>query len=410
KYDLDLISNFSGYINSVANHTILPGGIIPSDQMNQVDNRIYFGGRVQQSWFNKIAGFEMENSLGLQVRTDLNHALLNNSNRGVVYRNVSNDRVAETSVGVYLQNQTYWLPKLRTIAGLRGDIFNFDVRAITVPQNSGNKTDSLISPKLSIVLGPWYATEFYLNAGEGYHSNDARGVTATINTNVIAGNNFAPQLGATGLVRARGAEVGFRTEAIHGLKSTLAVWYLHSGSELVFSGDTGTTEAAGASTRYGIEWANFYKPINWLTLDADFAFTHARYDKAQLNQASDPANQAFGFHIPNAVGRTISAGATINLPYNLFATLRLRHFGNVTVDTNNPVPPYSTTIVNLSTGYEVARKLKIQLDVLNLLDASRFDIAYYYGYQTSPAAKARDGLVFHPVEPRMFRASVIYQF
>ncbi|MDE2367190.1 MAG: Plug domain-containing protein, partial [Betaproteobacteria bacterium] len=102
KYDLDLTSNFSGYINSVANNTILPGGIIPSDQMNQVDNRIYFGGRVQQSWFNKIAGFEMENSLGLQVRTDLNHVLLNNSNRGVVYRNVSNDRVAQTSVGVYL--------------------------------------------------------------------------------------------------------------------------------------------------------------------------------------------------------------------------------------------------------------------------------------------------------------------
>jgi len=164
----------------------------------------------------------------------------------------------------------------------------------------------------------------------------------------VAGSNFAPQLGADGLVRAWGGEAGFRTQAIDGLKSTLAIWYLHSASELVFSGDTGTTETSGASTRYGIEWANFYKPANWLTLDADFSFTRARYDQPQLNQAIDPANQAFGFHIPNAVGRTISAGATVNLPYNFFATLRLRHFGNVTVDTNNPVAPYSTTIVNLS--------------------------------------------------------------
>lgn len=410
KYDIDLTSNFSGFINSVSTGTILPGGIIPSDQMNQAESRIYFGGKAQQSWFNKVAGFDMENSIGVQVRTDLNHVLLNHSNRGVVYQNVSNDRVSETSVGVYVQNETFWLPRLRTIAGLRGDIFNFDVHAITVPQNSGNKTASLANPKLSIILGPWHRTEFYLNGGGGYHSNDARGVTATISTNRIAGNNFPPQLQADGLVRAWGAEAGLRTEAIEGLKSTLAIWYLHSGSELVFSGDTGTTEASGASTRYGIEWANFYKPVKWLTLDADFSFTHARYDRPQLNQASDPANQAYGFHIPNAVGRTISAGATLNLPYNFFATLRLRHFGNVTVDTNNPVPPYSTSIVNFSTEYEIAKKLKIQLDVLNLLNAKNFDIAYYYGYQTSPAAKARDGLVFHPIEPRMFRASLMYQF
>jgi hypothetical protein len=410
KYDIDLTSNFSGFINSVSNNTVLPGGLIPSDQVNQTESRIYFGGRAEQSWFNKVAGFDMENSLGVQVRSDLNHVLLNNSNRGLVYRNVSNDRVAQTSVGLYLQNQTYWLPKLRTIAGLRGDIFNFDVHAIAVPENSGNKTASLASPKLSVVLGPWRHTEFYFNGGGGYHSNDARGVTATINTNQIAGNNFAPQLGADGLSRAWGAEAGLRTEAIDGLKSTLAFWYLHSASELVFSGDTGTTEASGASTRYGIEWANFYKPVRWLTLDADFALTHARYDRPQLNQASDPANRAYGFHIPNAVGRTISAGATVNLPYNFFATLRLRHFGNVTVDTNNPVAPYSTTIVNFSAGYEMVRKLKIQLDVLNLLNAKNFDIAYYYGYQTSPSVKPRDGLVFHPIEPRVFRISLMYQF
>jgi outer membrane receptor protein involved in Fe transport len=410
KYSLDLTSDFSGFINSVADNIVLPGGIIPSDQVNQTDSRIYFGGRAQQSWLSNIAGFDMENTLGIQVRNDFNRVLLSNSNRGVVYHNVSRDRVTETSMGLYLQNQTFWLPKLRTIVGLRGDIFNFNVHAYTVPQNSGNKTDGLVSPKLSVVLGPWHNSEIYFNVGEGYHSNDARGVTATVNTNQIGNNNFAPQLAANGLVRAKGAEVGFRTEAIEGLKSTLAIWYLHSASELVFSGDAGTTETSGASTRYGIEWANFYRPSKWLVLDADFSFTHARYDQAQLNQASDPANQAYGFHIPNAVGRTISAGATLNLPHNLFATLRLRHFGNVSVDTNNPVKPYSTTIVNLSTGYELARRFKIQLDVLNLLNAKNFDIAYYYGYQTSPSARARDGLVFHPIESRMYRVNLTYQF
>ncbi|MBL8499540.1 MAG: TonB-dependent receptor [Nitrosomonas sp.] len=410
KYDFDLFSNFSGFINSASQNIMLAGGVVPSDQVNQTESRIYFGGKIEQTLFNKVAGFDMQNTLGIQVRNDLNHVLLNNSNRGVVYNNVSNDQVTVTSIGLYLQNQTYWLPKLKTIAGLRGDIFNFGVHAFTIPQNSGNKTDALVSPKLSVILGPWYDSEIYLNFGEGYHSNDARGVNAIVaNANQIGNNNFAPQLGATGLVRAKGAEVGFRTEAIKGLKSTLAFWYLQSASELVFSGDTGTTETSGASTRYGIEWANFYKPFSWLTLDADFSFTRARYDQAQLNQASDPANQAYGFHIPNAVGRTINTGATLNLPHNIFATLRLRHFGNVTVDTNNPVAPYNTTIVNFSTGYEV-RKFKLQFDILNLFNARAYDIGYYYGYQTSPTSIAKDGIVFHPTEPRMFRASLVYQF
>jgi len=167
KYDIDLTSDFSGFINSVANNTVLSGGTIPSDQMNQRESRIYFGGRAEQTWFNKVAGFTMDNALGVQVRNDLNHVLLNNSNRGMVYRNVSNDRIAETSIGIYLQNRTYWLPKLRTIVGLRGDIFNFDVHALTVPQNSGNKTASLASPKLSVVLGPGMALSFILMLAEG---------------------------------------------------------------------------------------------------------------------------------------------------------------------------------------------------------------------------------------------------
>lgn len=399
KYDIDLTSNFSGY----ANNNLLPDGAPASDQINQTESRVYFGGKAQQSWFNKIGSFDMTNTMGVQVRNDFNHVFLNNSNRGTVYHNVSNDHVTVTSFGVYLQNQTQWLPKLKTIAGLRGDVFNFDVQSIAVPQNSGSKTDSIVSPKMSIVLGPWNNSEIYLNAGEGYHSNDARGVTATVNNN-------QPQIAAPGLVRAKGAEVGFRTEAIKGLNSTFALWYLHSDSELVFRGDSGTTEATGPSTRYGIEWANFYKPTKFLTLDGDFSLTHARYDNAELNQASDDTNQAYGFRVPNAIGRTLSAGATLNLPRNLFATIRLRHFGNVTVDTNNPVTPYSTTTVNLSTGYELIRKFKIQFDILNLLGSRNNDIAYYYGYQTSTAATPKDGLVFHPIEPRMLRASLMYQF
>jgi hypothetical protein len=61
-------------------------------------------------------------------------------------------------------------------------------------------------------------------------------------------------------VRAKGAEIGTRTELIPNLQSSLAFWYLTLGSELVFSGDTGTTEPSRPSQRVGIEWSNHYTP------------------------------------------------------------------------------------------------------------------------------------------------------
>ena len=48
------------------------------------------------------------------------------------------------------------------------------------PENSGNAQASMTSPKAGIVLGPWYKTEFYGNAGYGLHSNDIRGATITV--------------------------------------------------------------------------------------------------------------------------------------------------------------------------------------------------------------------------------------
>ena len=110
-------------------------------------------------------------------------------------------------------------------------------------------------PKLSLVFGPWNQTEFFVNAGQGFHSNDARGVTATVDP-----KTGAPVAAATPLVRATGAELGSRTEIIPNLQSSIAFWYLKLGSELVFVGDEGTTEPSRPSKRIGVEWSNHYTP------------------------------------------------------------------------------------------------------------------------------------------------------
>ena len=128
--------------------------------------------------------------------------------------------------------------------------------------NSGSASQFLPSPKASLIFGPWSNTEFYVQGGFGFHSNDARGAAQRIEP-ISPANPFpTPATPIRPLVPTKGAEVGVRTLAVPHLQSTLSLWYLYSASELQQSGDTGGTVASKSpSNRYGVEWANFYTPL-----------------------------------------------------------------------------------------------------------------------------------------------------
>jgi outer membrane receptor protein involved in Fe transport len=337
----------------------------------------------------------MEHTLGLQVRYDaiLDVGLHKTRKRRLV-RTVRDDQVNETSLGFYYQNATQWFPKFRTVAGLRGDIFFFDVDGNN-PANSGSRADSIVSPKLSLIFGPWASTEIYLNGGFSFHSNDARGTTITVDP-----QTGDPAARVDPLVRSKGAEIGVRSAFVPGLHTTLALWYLELDSELLFVGDAGITEPSRPSRRYGIEWTNYYRVLPWLVLEADFAFTHAEFSD------DDPA----GDHIPGAFETVINAGATAELPYNFFSSIRLRYFGARPLIEDDSVRSDPYTSVNLAVGYKYKQFLG-QLDVINLLDAKDHDIDYFYASRLrgEPAEGVED-IHFHPIEPRTIRFSLTYKF
>jgi hypothetical protein len=385
-YDLDLYSNFTGFLDDPVN----------GDQLNQHERRVVVGGDGEHTWFSKPWGFDMDHSVGFQVRHDhISSLTLNHTANRRFLGSVSVDDVDETSVSFYFKNQAHWLPWFRTVAGLRSDTFFFNVDDKLIPQDSGSQTSSLVSPKLSLIFGPWADTELFLNLGYGFHSNDARGVTRRYDPL----NPALPVQGAPGLAKQRGAEGGARAQHFPGLVSTLAVWYLHSDSELVFLGDAGTTKPTGQSERYGVEWTNYYKPTDWLTLDADFAFTSARYQDAP-RQEND---------IPSSVGQVIGAGAVALLPYDWFATARVRYFGQVPLNEAGTATAGDTTLVNLGIGYQY-RKLKLEVDVFNLFDSKANDIAYFYESRFPRNAAAQEGIMLHPVMPRQVRATLTLSF
>lgn len=384
-YHLNLFSNFTFFLNDPDN----------GDQFEQVDRRVVVGSHAAQTWDTTWLGSAMDHTLGLQVRHDAIPAVgLHKTRQRARLSTVRDDTVHETSVGMYYQNQTQWLPMVRTVAGLRGDVFVFDVNS-NVAINSGNRSAAIVSPKLGLVLGPWARTELYLNGGFGFHSNDARGTTIRIDP-----STGEPAQRVDPLVRTKGAEVGVRTTWIPGLNSTLAFWYLTLDSELLFVGDAGITEPSRASQRYGVEWTNFYKITSWLTLDFDLSYSRARFIE------SDPA----GHYVPGAVELVIATGATVELPNGLFGSLRARHFGPRPLIEDNSVRSDATTLVTLQAGYRYKNWLA-QLDVLNLFNSKDHDIDYFYPSRLpgEPAAGV-DDLHFHPVEPRTVRFSLAYKF
>jgi outer membrane receptor protein involved in Fe transport len=308
---------------------------------------------------------------------------------------VREDEVEQASGSLYFQSSIQWTPRLRTIAGVRGDLYHFDV-ASDDRANSGGRTASLASPKLSVVMGPFASTEVYANWGWGFHSNDARGAVQTRDPRT--GDSVSR---VDPIVRAKGAEVGVRMVAARRFHATLALWGLDLASELLFVGDAGTTEASRPSRRLGFEWSSAYAPTSWLTLDADFAYSHARF------RDTDPA----GDRIPGAVEGVVSAGVTAEGSGPVSGSLRLRYFGPRPLVEDNRVRSRASTTLNARASYRITPRYRLSLDIFNLTNAEVSDIDYFYASRLpGEPAEGIEDIHTHPLEPFTVRASLSVSF
>jgi hypothetical protein len=382
---LDLFSNFTYFLDDPVN----------GDQFSQPDRRVTTGFNLSHIWQTPWFGRESESKVGLQLLNDNIHNGLTKTRQRVLLGVVRQDHVVESSAGLYFENTTRWNDKFRTIAGLREDAYRFDVESDT-PANSGRTRASQASPKLNFIFGPWNTTELYANAGRGFHSNDARGTTITVDPKT--GQAVSP---VTPLVKSTGLELGMRTSLIPNLQSALSLYRLDFDSELTFAGDAGTTEAGRPSRRVGFELNNFYKLKDWLSLDADVAFARARY------RDNDPAGQ----RIPGAVEGVASVALALDNLGPWFGAVQWRYFGPRPLIEDNSVRSHNTTTLNARIGYKISRTMKVELEGFNL--ANRHDSAIDYYYQSRLPGEPADGandVHFHPVESRSFRFNLALNF
>ncbi|MCB1096934.1 MAG: TonB-dependent receptor plug domain-containing protein [Verrucomicrobiae bacterium] len=383
-YDLDLFSNFTYFLNDPIN----------GDQFEQKESRIFAGANLWRRWDYDLAGLPSNTTLGFQTQHDWIDGIgLHLTKARKRLSTVRQDDVYQGSFSLYADHETQVTPWMRTGTGLRGDLVAFDVDGD--PTNSGDDTSGILSPKAHLIFGPWAETEFYINGGLGFHSNDARGVT--ISTDPLTGESVSP---VDPLVRTEGLEMGLRTQAIPDLTATISLWGLRSDSEFVYVGDAGTTEAGPGSERYGIELASYWRPTDWLSLDAEYAWSHARF-------LDVPSGEDY---IPNSIEHMVSAGITAGNEEGIYASLRARYFSPRPLEESGTIKGDSSLQLNARVGYRRG-PWEFAVDCLNLLDRDDNDIEYFYESRLPGEDIAGIGDThIHPAEPRQVRVSATYRW
>ncbi len=409
RYQLDLYSDFTYFLdnselrtdpndpNSPLRTDKNRDGKPDGDQFNQFDQRNVYGGNLAYKVPATFLGYTFNNELGVQTRYDdiLNVSLYR------TYRRQRLDTTSESSVqewnsAAYAQTAVKLTRWLRAEAGLRFDNLSFDVQN-NVAENSGSGAAKLINPKGALIFGPWANTEFFINAGQGYHSNDVRGATEHVDP--ASGD---PRQPVTPLVSARGLDLGLRSALIPKLQFAASVFRLTSNSELVYNGDAGDTSPNRASIRYGGELAVYYRPVKHLVIDSDIAYTQARYQDH---------DSVIGDHVPQAVQGVAALGATYTSPQGWDASLRMRYFGKRPLIENASVYSGATKVVNIGAGYQLTPQLKVAGQINNLFGSKDHDVDYFYTSRLKgePVDGVND-IHFHPIEPINGRVTLTYRY
>jgi hypothetical protein len=438
-YDLDLFSDFTYYLYDPNK----------GDQFEQQDRRWVAGLDARHTIFSQWLGRKVETTFGLQLRNDWVHnGLYRTEDRvrtdkadviagidpstgqpAILPADTDLNKFTDTLGSFYVENKIQWASKFRSVMALRGDDDKGVVTSFSDPRNSGSVNKFLPSPKASLTFGPWANTEFYVQGGASFHSNDVRGATQNyepVSPDFPYSNTSCAKIPL--LIQTKGAEVGVRTLAVPHLQSTLSLWYLHSNSELEQDGDTGGTVASEqSSNRYGVEWANYYTPREHLAFDFDMA------DSRALFTALDPADATYmtasgklceansvcsglgpigggnylqgpgGKYVPEAVGWVIASGVTLHDYKGFSGSVRLRYFGPRYLTSDGLYQSKLTALLNLGVSYKINGIWSVSGEVLNLLNRRDSDIDYAYVSRVTPTASPAFTDVYHPVEPIQVR-------
>jgi outer membrane receptor protein involved in Fe transport len=417
---------------------------VHGDQEDQFETREVAGGAADYTLPVSLGTFPTELRFGVQARNDVLHVgrLPSEGQQPLPAKETvddppsfsDDDDIYLLALAAYAQATTHWTPWLRTVLALRDDFqYGADHDNLAALHetagytNGGTKSQSLPQPKGSVIYTATPGLEFYLSAGEGFHSADLRGVN----------QDRSVDLGLPGtplLARQYGEEVGLRGAAAQDVTFTVALYNLWQQSETIIDPDVGQDVAGPPSDRYGVEVNLTWQLRKWLELYVSYSANHARF-----THPFDDGTGHLGEFITDAPKAAGSAALYVQTLGDWSGGLTFRYLGDYPLSSGPCVnsaavhdfPGVATSCnnaptlpgqvngkgygqLNLEVTYKVLRGWSATLGIYNLLNEHAAAAEFWYVDRLqNEITRYPDGVADvheHPLEPLMVRFSITRSF
>ncbi len=378
KYDFNLISNFTFFLNDPIN----------GDQITQRESRKIYGYRGSYSIDRNLGNKSIRSELGAGFRyDDVNDIhLYHTRSRKEFINDVARGSLDETNMFAHINETLLVSDKLSLNAAVRLDHFTFNyVDELTPDYERQSVSKSIVCPKFNISYNASSNVNLFLKSGIGFHSNDTRVVVA--------------QSGKDILPKAYGIDVGANVKITDNLLVSTAVWMLNLDQEFVYVGDEGIVEPSGETQRKGIDLSIRYQALSWLYIDSDVNVTNPKAKGAPRGED----------YIPLAPTFTSIGGLTAKFKNGMHASLRYRYLGDRAANENNSVVADGYLLIDAVVKY-TSKSFELSLSAENLLNEdwneAQFDTESRLEGESTPVSEIH----FTPGTPLFLKAGVSFFF
>ncbi len=377
-YNFELYSNFTFFLNDPVN----------GDQIRQKEGRNLFGYHGSFSNSKTLFGREWTTSLGINYRhditqhTELSHTL----NRTTTLERLKYGNINEANAGVYMDELAQLTDHLTLNAGLRFDYFYNQYKDLLQASPTTLKADaSIVSPKLNFYYTLNSGTQFYLNSGKSFHSNDTRVVVSE------GGKQILPP--------AYGSDLGIIFKPIPTMLVNASAWYLWLAQEFVYVGDEGVVEPSGKTRRQGVDLSIRYQLTPSLYADVDLSKTIPRSIDA-------PSGENY---LPLAPVFTTTGGLTYSGKKGFGGSLRYRYMADRPANADNSIVAKGYFIMDAQLNYALKRST-FGISIQNIFNTKWKETLFDTESRLKNESQPVEEIHFTPGTPFFVKASWIFFF
>ncbi|MGO4918703.1 TonB-dependent receptor [Maribacter spongiicola] len=337
KYDFELFSNFTFFLEDPIN----------GDQIRQYEDRTIMGAETVFEQIDIAVGTDdrFKYATGIGFRNDnvddvtLEHTL----NRKTSLEQYAFGDVDETNIYGFV-NGEYKTGNWTFNPSVRLDYFNFEYEnKLSELYDNKSESKAIVSPKLNTLYFVNRDWQLFLKTGLGFHSNDARVVTANEGRDVLP--------------KAYGVDFGTIIKPIDKLVLNATLWGLYLDQEFVYVGDAGIVEPSGKTRRVGVEVGGRYQVLDWLYIYSDVNYTYAR-----STEEADGED-----YIPLAPDFTAVGGLSFSDIGNFSGNLNYRYLGDRAANEDNSIVAEGYFVTDLNLNYHI-KNWTVGVIVENLFD------------------------------------------